>query len=339
MRTAEALPASTTTTRPVLSVESLSLHVRKDDGARLKIVEEVTFQIMPGQFFALVGESGSGKTMIARAIMRLLPDALLDITGKIRFGGLDLAQAREDLLRPLRGSDIAMIFQEPMSSLNPLMSVERQLMEAMDAHGRHTGRNRRQHIIELLRRVRFRDPEQVMRVYPHELSGGMRQRVMIACALVNEPKLLIADEPTTSLDVTIQSQILDIIAGLARDYGLAVLFISHDLSLVYENADEIAVIYGGVLMERGPAREVIERPAHPYTAALLACVPRRRAGARQEGIEGAVPSVADWQPGCRFVDRCRYAQAPCRSGEIATVNLQSRGVRCVSPLTKDGAAL
>lgn len=338
MRTAEAPPAKTSTTQPILSVEGLSLHVRKDDGARLRIVEEVTFQITPGQFFALVGESGSGKTMIARAIMRLLPDALLDIAGKIHFGGHDLAHAREGLLRPLRGSEIAMIFQEPMSSLNPLMTVERQLMEAMDAHRRHTGRDRRQHIIELLRRVRFRDPEQIMRVYPHELSGGMRQRVMIACALVNEPKLLIADEPTTSLDVTIQSQVLDIIASLARDYGLAVLFISHDLSLVYENADEIAVIYGGVLMERGPAREVIERPAHPYTAALLACVPRRRAGARQEGIEGAVPSVADWQPGCRFVDRCRYAQALCRIGKISSVNVQGRDVRCVSPLIRDGSA-
>jgi peptide/nickel transport system ATP-binding protein len=338
MRTAEAAPDEENVTQPILSVDDLSLHVRQNNGVRLKIVEEVSFRILPGQFFALVGESGSGKTMIARAIMRLLPDALLDIGGAIHFGGHDLARAREGILRPLRGSEIAMIFQEPMSSLNPLMTVERQLMEAMDAHGRHKGRDKRRHIIELLDRVRFRDPEQVLRVYPHELSGGMRQRVMIALALVNEPKLLIADEPTTALDVTIQRQVLDIIASLARDHGLAVLFISHDLSLVYENADDIAVLYGGVLMERGPAREVIERPAHPYTAALLACVPRRRAGTRQEGIEGTVPSVADWKPGCRFVNRCRHAQAQCRIGKIPFVDVRGRDVRCVAPLTASGSA-
>jgi oligopeptide/dipeptide ABC transporter ATP-binding protein len=320
------------TSKPILSIDKLSLFVHRDDGARLKIVEDVSFRILPGQFFALVGESGSGKTMIARAIMRLLPDALLEIDGAIRFGAHELAQADERTLRPLRGSEIAMIFQEPMSSLNPLMTVERQLTEAMAAHGTHKGRNRRAHIIDLLRRVRFREPMQILRAYPHELSGGMRQRVMIANALINEPKLLIADEPTTALDVTIQRQVLDIIASLARSYGLAVLFISHDLSLVYENADEVAVLYGGVLMERGPARDVIERPMHPYTAALLACVPHRRNGLRQVGIEGSVPSVADWQPGCRFVSRCRQTQAQCRSTAIQVIDRGDRSVRCVMPL-------
>jgi oligopeptide/dipeptide ABC transporter ATP-binding protein len=320
------------TLEPILSIDKLSLHVRRDDGARLKIVEDVSFRILPGQFFALVGESGSGKTMIARAIMRLLPDALLEIDGAIRFGARELSHAHERTLRPLRGSELSMIFQEPMLSLNPLMTVERQLSEAMEAHGTQRGRNKRAHIIDLLQRVRFREPKQILRAYPHELSGGMRQRVMIANALINEPKLLIADEPTTALDVTIQRQVLDIIASLARSYGLAVLFISHDLSLVYENADEVAVLYGGVLMERGPARDVIERPMHPYTAALLACVPHRREGARQVGIEGSVPSVADWQPGCRFVSRCSLAQAQCRSGAIPLADLGDRSVRCVAPL-------
>jgi peptide/nickel transport system ATP-binding protein len=338
MPTADAASSEADGAAPILSVEGLSLHVRRNDGSRLKIVEEVTFRIRPGQFFALVGESGSGKTMIARAIMRLLPDALLDIGGAIHFGGQDLATAREGVLRPLRGCEIAMIFQEPMSSLDPLMTVERQLSESIDAHGRHRGEGKRRRIVELLRQVRFRDPEQVMRAYPHELSGGMRQRVMVAAALINEPKLLIADEPTTALDVTIQRQVLDIIASLARDYGLAVLFISHDLSLVYENADEIAVLYGGVLMERGPARAVIERPTHPYTAALLACVPHRRTGARQEGIEGTVPSVSDWRDGCRFVERCRYAQNRCRTGDIALATMADRVVRCVAPLNDVGSA-
>ena len=294
---------------PVLSLQGLSLFVRTDEGRRLKIVDNASFSIGPGQFFALVGESGSGKTMIARAIMRLVPDAVLEIDGTIRFGGQELAHAPERVMRPLRGSEMTMIFQEPMSSLNPLMTVERQLMEAIDAHGRFKGAERRERIVDLLHRVRFRDPELILKAFPHELSGGMRQRVMIAAALVNEPKLLIDDEPTTALDVTIQREVLDIIAELARDMGLSVLFISHDLSLVFENADEIAVLYGGVLMESGPARDVIERPAHPYTAELLACVPRRRKrGERQVGIEGSVPSVADWGDGCRFVERCPRAR-------------------------------
>ena len=322
---------------PVLSIEGLSLFVRADDGRRLKIVDGASFSIAPGHFFALVGESGSGKTMIARAVMRLVPDAVLEIDGAIRFGAHNLAHAPERIMRPLRGSEITMIFQEPMSSLNPLMTVERQLMEVIDAHGRYKGAERRERIVDLLRRVRFRDPELILKAFPHELSGGMRQRVMIAAALVNEPKLLIADEPTTALDVTIQREVLDIIAELARDMGLAVLFISHDLSLVYENADEIAVLYGGVMMEQGPARDVIERPAHPYTAALLACVPHRRSrGDRQVGIEGSVPSVANWRDGCRFVERCSRAREACRSGTIELRSEGVRSVRCVAPLDAGG---
>jgi oligopeptide/dipeptide ABC transporter ATP-binding protein len=319
-------------TEPIVSIRDLTIHVRASGGGRLKIVENISFDIMPGQFFALIGESGSGKSMIARTIMRLMPDEVLDVDGQILFGGDDLAHAGEEVLRPLRGSQISMIFQEPMSSLDPLMTVERQLSEAIEAHEGARGAHKRKRILDLLTSVRFRNPEQIMRSYPHELSGGMRQRVMIASALINEPKLLIADEPTTALDVTIQAQVLDIIASLAREHGLSVLFISHDLSLVYENADEIAVLYGGKLMERGPAREVIANPAHPYTAALLACVPRRRTGGRQEGIEGAVPSVAHWEPGCRFAARCRYRQDVCTRGEIAVVQRGDSRVRCVTPL-------
>jgi oligopeptide/dipeptide ABC transporter ATP-binding protein len=319
---------------PVLAIEGLSLHVRTDAGDRLKIVDDLSFEIGPGQFFALIGESGSGKSMVARAIMRLAPDEALDIDGAIRFGGVDLARAPERDLRAMRGSQISMIFQEPMSSLDPLMTIEAQLGEAIAAHRACSRAERRARMLDLLRKVRFRDPERVLGAYPHELSGGMRQRVMIAGALVNAPKLLIADEPTTALDVTIQAQVVDIITNLARDEGLAVLFISHDLSLVYEQADEIAVLYGGVLMERGPARSVIANPSHPYTAALIACVPRRRTGGRQAGIEGAVPPVSDWWEGCRFAPRCPRRQPDC-TGRAIPLTGDARRTRCVAPLTPE----
>ncbi|HWG05349.1 MAG TPA: ABC transporter ATP-binding protein, partial [Beijerinckiaceae bacterium] len=306
---------------PILALEKLTIHVRADGGRRLKIVEGIDFEIMPGRFFALVGESGSGKTMIARAIMRLLPDELVDISGAITFDGEDLVQMPERKLRRLRNARIGMIFQEPMSSLNPLMTVGRQITEAIDAHARIGPSEKRRRVLDLLSEVQFSDPELVMRQYPHELSGGMRQRIVIAMALVNAPSLLIADEPTTALDVTIQKQVLDLIAEVARGRGLAILLITHDLSLVRQYADEVGVLYGGVMMERGSASEVIENPMHPYTAALLSCVPRRRTGrTRQEGIEGAVPSVTDWRPGCRFVERCRRAGEMCRADPIAWRN-------------------
>jgi peptide/nickel transport system ATP-binding protein len=321
---------------PILDVQALSLHVRTPHGARLKIVEDISFRIGAGEFFALIGESGSGKTMIARSVMRLLPDSLIDIGGAIRFCGEDIASAPEDRMRALRGAGISMIFQEPMSSLNPLMTVERQIGEAIDAHGRVPREERRARTLKLLADVQFRDPEATLRAYPHELSGGMRQRVMIAMALVNTPRLLIADEPTTALDVTIQKEVLEIIGHLSRAYRLAVLFISHDVSLVYQYADQMAVLYGGVMMERGPARLIVERPAHPYTAALIDCVPRRRTeGQRQTGIDGSVPSVADWRSGCRFEPRCPRSHDACRTGRIAAVPFDGRAVRCVDPVARE----
>ena len=323
---------------PVLTVENLSIHVVADRGRRLKIVERVDFEIMPGQFFALVGESGSGKTMIARAIMRLLPDAITEIGGAIRLAGEDVTRAAEPRLRQLRGARMSMIFQEPMTSLDPLMTIGGQIGEAIDAHARVPSAEKRRRVLELLAAVRFAEPELVFGQYPHELSGGMRQRAVIAMALVNNPDLLIADEPTTALDVTIEGQILDIIASLARDRGLAVLLITHDLGLVRRYADAIGVLYAGVLMERGPARKVTEHPAHPYTAALLRCAPRRRVGdARQRGIEGAVPGVADWSPGCRFRDRCDQPTPVCATGEIALTSSGDRAARCVAPLGMEAA--
>jgi oligopeptide/dipeptide ABC transporter ATP-binding protein len=321
---------------PALKVENLNIRVLTETGLSLKIVDDINFSIGAGEFFALVGESGSGKTMIARAVMRLLPDAIFRIEGSIRFGDQEIGQAPERVMRQLRGAGISMIFQEPMSSLNPLMTVEQQIGEAISAHSSVGSSEKKARIRKLLTDVRFREPDQIMRKYPHELSGGMRQRVMIAMALVNTPKLLIADEPTTALDVTIQKEVLDILGRLSREYNLAVLLISHDLSLVHEYADRIAVLYGGVLMEQGPTRQVIEEPAHPYTAALIACVPnRRRDGKRQEGIEGSVPGISSWPPGCRFRERCGYAVEACAQSVAATAS-PDRSVRCVAPLGRGG---
>jgi oligopeptide/dipeptide ABC transporter ATP-binding protein len=318
---------------PVLELTDVTLHVIAPDGQRLKIVDRVSFSVGPSRFFALIGESGSGKTMIARAVMRLIPDEIIEIDGSIRFCGEEIATAPEARMRQLRGSGMSMIFQEPMSSLNPLMTVERQVGEAIDAHAPVTREERRSRILKLLADVQFRDPEAVMRAFPHELSGGMRQRVMIAMALINTPRLLIADEPTTALDVTIQKEVLEIIKDLSEAYRLAVLFISHDVSLVYQYADEMAVLYGGVLMERGPTRSIVRRPAHPYTAALLDCVPSRRVGGiRQKGIEGSVPSVSRWDPGCRFQDRCARRRPECASPAIDLRPLGDRTVRCVAPI-------
>ncbi len=318
-----------------LVLRNLTLHV-KSGARRLKIVDDVSMEVRRGEFFALVGESGSGKTMIAKAIMRLLSDELLEIDGSIRVAGTDVATAPEPVLRQMRGAQMAMIFQEPMSSLNPLMTVGAQIAEAVRAHAPAAPRTLADRVRELLGEVQFPDPDRIATRYPHELSGGMRQRVMIAMAIANRPLLLIADEPTTALDVTIQKEILAILAGLARKYALAVFFISHDLSLVYRYADRIGVLYGGVMMEVGAARAVIDAPLHPYTAALLACVPRRREGAaRIAGIEGTVPSSADWPPGCRFADRCTRAEADCRAHAIPAqtpADAPGRLFRCIHPL-------
>ncbi len=313
----------------VLSVENVSLDIAGSPGS-IRILDDVSLSIGQGEFLGLVGESGSGKSMLARAIMRLLPDRLLKIKGRILLDGVDVASAREPELLKLRGRAMSMIFQEPMTSLDPLMRVEDQIGQAIGAHRNLSRSQKREEIVRLLTDVRFDRPATVLSMYPHELSGGMRQRVMIAMALANTPKLLIADEPTTALDVTIQKEVLDIIAGLARDRDMAVLFISHDLSLIHEYADRIAVLYGGVLMDEGPARDVIGRPRHPYTAALLKSLPGRRIHGRGQGIEGSVPSVEDWFEGCRFAPRCVFVQPACRTGRIALAPVSpSQSVRCL----------
>jgi peptide/nickel transport system ATP-binding protein len=317
---------------PLLSVEGLQLSVRQNESL-IPIVRNVSFSIAQGECFALIGESGSGKTMIARALMRLLPSALLKIEGKIVFEGDDIASASASRMRSLRGLRIAMIFQEPMSSLNPLMTIGKQIDEAIVTHQDLPTRERARLAAGLLSDVRFKDPEQLMRMYPHQLSGGMRQRVMIAMAVSNRPALLIADEPTTALDVSIQAEVMDILARLRLKYKISVLLISHDLSLVAQYADRVGVLYGGDMMEVTTTAEIVRSPRHPYSAALMSCIPRRRIdGRRQLGIEGTVPRLAAPMPGCRFSPRCPRRIDACDSGGIAMVDIEGASVRCLRPL-------
>ena len=318
---------------PVISARNLSLFVR-DGRKRIRIVSDVSFDIARGEFFALVGESGSGKTMIARAIMRLLPQRILEIEGELSFSGLSLTNLSESRMRRLRGGAMSMIFQEPMTSLDPLMEIGRQIEETIKVHSDLSRKARQERIEQLLSEVRFDDPAKTARMYPNELSGGMRQRAMIAIALANNPRLLIADEPTTALDVTIQREVMEIIERLRERHDLAVLFISHDISLVHKYADRVGVLYAGVLMERGNECDVIGRSAHPYTTALLNCSPRRRVnGERQHGIPGIVPSPLHWDAGCRFRDRCAYSDDRCAAPVPETELHPSWSVRCVRPLS------
>ena len=318
----------------VLEARNVSLFLRQDT-SELKIVDDVSFRVGRGEFFALIGESGSGKTTIAKAIMRLLPTGRLRIAGSLTVTGVDVAQAPERVMRRLRGQSMSMIFQEPMTSLNPIMTVEVQIAEALRAHQALSAAAQRERIMQLLTDVRFDNPAKVATQYPHELSGGMRQRAMIAIALANDPLLLIADEPTTALDVTIQQEVLDILVRLQAKYRLSVLFISHDLALVNRYANRVGVLYGGVLMESGPTAEIIGSPAHPYTEALLACMPRMRDGAaRQAGVEGNVPRVDHWFDGCRFAPRCAHVHADCLARPVGISAIRpTQSVRCLYPLT------
>jgi peptide/nickel transport system ATP-binding protein len=326
-----AAPLASPDIVPLLSVERMHLHVHQGR-TLIPIVRDVSFSIERGECFALIGESGSGKTMIARALMRLLPPSLLKIDGRIVFEGADVGAMSNAQMRKLRGARMAMIFQEPMSSLNPLMTVGKQIDEAITVHQELGSRERRDLALGLLADVRFKDPQRLMRMYPHELSGGMRQRVMIAMAVVNRPALLIADEPTTALDVSIQAEVMDILLRLRTKYSIAVLFISHDLSLVAHYADRVGVLYGGELMEVTSANDIVAAPRHPYSAALMRCVPRRRVeGQRQAGIDGVVPKLIAPMPGCRFAPRCTDRIAACEAGAIPASTREGALVRCIRP--------
>jgi len=280
-------------------------------------VRSLSFSIAPGEVLGLVGESGSGKSITSLAIMGLLPPAAI-VKGDITFQNGDgvpthLTTLPSDQLRQLRGSRMAMIFQEPMTALNPVMRVGEQIAEAVLAHHYVSKSEAWSRAVEGMRDVAIAEPEQRARSYPHQLSGGMRQRVMIAMAIVNRPQLLIADEPTTALDVTIQAQILDLLAALRARFGLAMLFISHDLAVVSQVADRVAVMYAGNLVELGSKRDIFNAPAHPYTRGLLHAVPDLKADRTcpLRTIEGTVPPLQAMPPGCAFEPRCEFRVPAC----------------------------
>jgi peptide/nickel transport system ATP-binding protein len=299
----------------LLEVRDLAVAFHTDNGV-VRALDGVSFEVPRGKTVGLVGESGSGKSVTSLAIMGLLPHPPARIErGAIMFAGSDLTKLDERALRDVRGRQIGMIFQEPMTSLNPVFSVGFQIIEAVRAHRRMSRSAARERAIELLERVGIPAPRDRIDAYPHQLSGGMRQRVMIAIALAGEPQLLIADEPTTALDVTIQAQILDLLAGLQRDLGMSVLLITHDLGVVAEHAHEVVVMYAGKIVERAPTRALIAQPLHPYTRGLLESVPSyagNRGKARLSTIAGSVPELSKLPPGCRFLDRCPLAQDDCK---------------------------
>jgi peptide/nickel transport system ATP-binding protein len=282
----------------------------------LPAVRDLSFSIGAGEVLGLVGESGSGKSITSLAIMRLLPPQAR-LAGEIAFtengSALDLTTLPDDFMRQVRGSRLAMIFQEPMTALNPVMRVGDQIAEAVLAHGKCSKRDATKLAVQALADVAIPEPERRARDYPHQLSGGMRQRVMIAMAIVNRPKLLIADEPTTALDVTIQAQILDLLAELRSKFGLTMLFISHDLAVVSQVADRVAVMYAGSLVEMGSRRDIFQAAAHPYTRGLLQAVPNLKTerGRPLGTIEGTVPPLHAMPPGCAFEPRCELRVAEC----------------------------
>lgn len=322
-RTPAAPPA------PLLVVEDLHTFFDTPAGVA-RAVDGVSFSLRPGKTLAIVGESGCGKSMTALSIMQLVPEPAGYVeSGRILYRGQDLLDLDAESMRLLRGSEIAMIFQEPMTSLNPVFTVGSQVTEALSMHQRIRPARAIQRALELLDRVGLEEPRRIFGQYPHELSGGMRQRVMIAIALACEPAVLIADEPTTALDVTVQAQILALINRLQAETGMAVLLITHDLGIVAEMADDVAVMYAGKIVEAAPVGELFRRPLHPYTQGLFASLPTRgRRGHDLVTLEGTVPEATRWPAGCRFEPRCPQRMTRCSVEMPAKVAAGESTVSC-----------
>jgi peptide/nickel transport system ATP-binding protein len=305
-----AAPRSST---PLLEIENLKVIFHGDRGSITHAVDGLDLRLHRGETLGVVGESGCGKSVTALSVMGLLPKASAEVSGRIRFDGEDLLALPDRAMRDLRGDRLAMVFQEPMTSLNPSFSIGEQIAESLIHHRGMSRSQARARTIELLRLVKIPSPEQRIDDYPHRLSGGMRQRAMIALALACDPELLIADEPTTALDVTIQAQILDLMRNLKASTGIAIILITHDLGVVAETCDRVAVMYAGEIVEYAPVDVLFAAPQHPYTIGLLGSIPRLDAkNEALAAIDGMVPSMSELPGGCRFAPRCPFVRERCR---------------------------
>ena len=326
IRSEEAARSGTAAGEVLLRVDGLRTYFRGEEGIA-KAVDGVSFDLLAGETLGVVGESGCGKSVTAMSIMRLVPDPPGFVAGgSIRFAGRELLELPMEEFRRVRGNEIAMIFQEPMTALNPVYRVGEQIAEAVRLHQGLDKDGARRRAIEMLELVKIPSPEERVDDYPHQMSGGMRQRVMIAMAMSCSPSLLIADEPTTALDVTVQAQILDLIRGLQKETGMSVLLITHDLGVVAEVSDHVAVMYAGKVVEYAPVRALFARPRHPYTIGLLKSLPDLAApGERLHTIEGTVPSAFRFPSGCRFRTRCPLATSHCAEVEPMLEAVEDEG--------------
>ena len=314
---------------PLLRVRDLEVEFPLARGV-LRAVDGVSFDVQPGEALGLVGESGSGKTMALRALVGLLPRAARIAGGTIEIDGVDVTAGDAATLRELRGRTVSMVFQEPMTALNPLMRVGDQIAEGPLVRLRYSRSDAHARALELMRLVGIADPGRRYKAYPHELSGGMRQRVVIAIALSSDPKLILCDEPTTALDVTIQNQILTLLASLQQELNLSIVFVSHDLAVIAQTCQRIAVMYAGQVVESGSVDEVFREPRHPYTLGLLRSVPQLDAvRGRLSSIPGVPPDLAAPPPGCRFHPRCAFVRPDCLQAPVPLLQVGRRGTRCL----------
>jgi peptide/nickel transport system ATP-binding protein len=317
---------------PLLEVEGLKMHFFTREGV-VKAVDDVSFRVDRGRILGLVGESGSGKSMTGFSVMGLIDPPGRVVAGRIALNGVDLAALDDESRRGLRGNRIAMIFQDPMMTLNPVLRIDTQMVEAVLAHHDVSRASALERCRAALARVGIASPDERLHSYPHEFSGGMRQRVAIAIAMLNKPDLIIADEPTTALDVTVQGQILSEMQSLCRETGAGLIWITHDLSVIAGLADEVCVMYAGRIVESGSVDEILDHPMHPYTRGLIDSVPSRNTPGRPLAqIRGATPSPFALAEGCSFRDRCTRAVDPCRLPPAVVVPSTGRTLRCVNPV-------
>ncbi len=302
------------TAEKLLEVKDLEVDFRVGDGKTVTAIQNVNFSLVKGHTLGIVGESGCGKSVTANTIMKLLPkESGIIKNGQILFQGRDIVPMSDDEMRTIRGSHIGMIFQEPMTSLNPVYRIETQMTEMLLAHEKLSKKEAHERCLEMLRAVGIPEPERRLREYPHQLSGGMRQRIMIAMVLSVKPELIIADEPTTALDVTIQAQIMELMGKLKEEMGTSIILITHDMGVIADIADDVMVMYGGNVVEQATVTEIFEHPLHPYTVGLLASIPRMDKDVESlDAIEGTVPSLSDMPVGCHFSTRCPYCTERCR---------------------------